>query len=105
VLLEGETKVVFSSMGAVSPPPATARIVRYGNTEIVVHTESARGGWLVLNDPWHPWWFATVDGRPAPILRANVIFRAVEVQAGRQVVTFRFRPIVGAWQTLTSGRK
>jgi len=85
------------------PPPAPAaprragsvRIVRYGNTEIVLQTDSPDGGWAVLNDVWHPWWRAEVDGRPAPVLRANVLFRAVAVPPGQHEVRLRFRPIVG----------
>jgi len=42
---------------------------------------------------WHPWWTADVDGVNAPILRANVLFRAVHVPAGRHVLTFEFKPI------------
>jgi uncharacterized membrane protein YfhO len=49
----------------------------------------------VLNDVWHPWWFARVDGREAPIARANVIFRAVRVPAGHHRVTFEFQPLRG----------
>jgi uncharacterized membrane protein YfhO len=54
-------------------------------------------GYLVLNDPYHPWWRASVDGRDAPILRANVLFRAVPVPAGRHRVEFAFEPLSGAF--------
>ena len=65
--------------------PARARIVSYRNTEVVVEADSPGGGWVVLNDLWHPWWFAEVDGQPAEILRANVLFRAVAVPPGRHM--------------------
>ena len=51
---------------------------------------------LVLNDIWHPWWRATVDGVETEILKANVIFRAVLVPRGRHVVRFSFHPFTGA---------
>ncbi len=57
--------------------PGTARIVRYANTEIVVEVTAPLDEILVLNDVWHPWWRATVDGVETEILKANVIFRAV----------------------------
>lgn len=78
------------------PDAARARIVSYGNAEIVVEAHApAGGGWLVLNDLWHPWWFATVDGAETPILRANVIFRAVPITEGRHELRFAFEPIRG----------
>ena len=55
----------------------------------------------MLNDVWHPWWTATLNGRDVPILRANVLFRAVQVPPGRHVVRFTFRPLYGAWAELT----
>ena len=61
-----------------------------------MEADSPGGGWVVLNDLWHPWWFAEVDGKAAELLRANVLFRAVAVPAGRHVVRFTFRPIAGA---------
>ena len=76
---------------------ATARLVSYRNTEIVAETDAPQGGWLVLNDVWHPWWFAEVDGAPAPILRANVLFRAVKAPPGKHRVRFVFRPFAGLW--------
>lgn len=79
---------------------STARIVSYRNNEVVIEADAASPGYVVLNDPWHPWWFATVDGQSAPILRANVIFRTVMVPAGRHMVRFEFRPLAGAWRQI-----
>jgi uncharacterized membrane protein YfhO len=78
--------------------PGTVRIVDYHNTQVTLEADSPDGGWVVLNDIWQPWWFATIDGRSAPILQANVLFRAVEVPAGRHTIVFRFLPLSGAWQ-------
>ncbi len=76
--------------------PGSARIVRYANTEIVVEVTAPLDEILVLNDIWHPWWRATVDGTDTEILKANVIFRAVLVPRGRHVVRFSFQPFAGA---------
>jgi hypothetical protein len=79
-----------------------ARIARYRNTEIEIETDAPGGGILVLNDVWHPWWRAQVDGVPAEILKANVLFRAVVVPPGRHSVRFSFHPLAGALAELVA---
>ena len=81
--------------------PGRVRIVSYRNTEVIVDADSPDGGWVVLGDVWHPWWFADINGKAAEILRANVLFRAVAVPPGSHVVRFTFRPLAGAWTELT----
>jgi uncharacterized membrane protein YfhO len=72
------------------------RIVSYRNTDIEIEADAPGGGFVVLNDVWHPWWRATVDGKPADILKANVVFRAVVVPPGQHAVRFTFHPFSGA---------
>jgi hypothetical protein len=91
----------------VSTPPKAAGksdIVAYHHTSVTIEAESPDGGWVVLNDVWQPWWFANVDGAEAPVLRANALFRAVAVPAGRHTVTFTFQPVRGALRELYEHR-
>jgi hypothetical protein len=105
VLVDAVQGAVHTSLGAAINAPHTARIVSYRNTEVVIETESGSGGFVVLNDLWHPWWFAEIDGVPAPILPANALFRAVDVTAGRHTVRFQFRPVAGALAQLKNNHK
>ncbi|WP_054143726.1 hypothetical protein [Bosea sp. AAP35] len=79
-----------------SPTRADIRLSRYENTEIEIEVTTATAGFVVLNDIWHPWWRATVDGVETEILKANVLFRAVQVPAGTHKVRFSFNPVEGA---------
>ncbi len=81
--------------------PGSARILNYENTQVRVGVDAPDGGWLVLNDVWHPWWRVEIDGVPAPLLRANVIFRAVEIPAGARQVRFFFDPVSGLRASVT----
>jgi len=85
---------------AATSTPGSARLARYANTEVIVETDTPADALLLLNDVWHPWWRATVDGAATNILRADVIFRAVAVPPGQHVVRFTFEPLRGAWDEL-----
>jgi hypothetical protein len=85
------------------PPPPGAEcdepvvfMTRYQNTLVEIEVISACAGFVVLNDVWHPWWGATVDDEPADILKANVLFRAVQVPPGHHKLRFEFHAIAGA---------
>lgn len=94
VLLE-EPPLCHTHRG-LPPDAARARILAYANDSIDIATSAPPGGgWLVLNDVWQPWWYATVDGVETPVLRANVMFRAVAIPEGVHEVSFRFRPFRG----------
>jgi hypothetical protein len=97
VLLE-DARNVDTSVEATHPPARASRvaITHYENTKVVLEVDAAQSGFVVLHDVWHPWWTVDVDGRDAPILRANILFRAVHVAAGHHVLTFEFKPISSA---------
>jgi hypothetical protein len=71
---------------------AGVRALEWRPDRLLLETRSDGDGYLVVSDAWDPWWRATVDGREAPVLRANVAFRAVPVPAGTHVVAMRYRP-------------
>ena len=77
-------------------------ITAYTNTIVEIEVSSTRGGFVVLNDLWHPWWAASLDGVVAPLLKANVLFRAVRVPHGRHIVRFTFQPLLGAMRSVRS---
>ncbi len=78
---------------AISNLSGSASIASWRPGEIVVDVDAASSGVLVLHDTYYPGWTAELDGKEVPILRAEVLFRGVEVPAGRHQVVFRFRPL------------
>ena len=103
VVLDGEAE---DRAGGIVANRGTGevRLVRYANTEVVVEAESSRGGYVVLNDVWHPWWVARIGNETVPVLKANVLFRAVRVPPGKHTVRFSFEPIRGALGQVMAGR-
>ena len=57
-----------------------------------LEVDAEQDGYVVVADAFDPGWSATVDDAAAPVLRANVAFRAVPVPAGRHVVEMVYRP-------------
>ena len=96
VLLDGEPEIAGAPEELSHPTDSAVRIRHYENTIVEIEVEAATEGFIVLNDVWHPWWTAEVDGRSTVIHRANVMFRAVRVPAGKHLVRFEFTPFSGA---------
>jgi uncharacterized membrane protein YfhO len=74
------------------PEPGTVRILSRTASSITLRVEMREAGYVVLLDRWDPGWQAAVDGRPATVLVANHMFRAVQVGAGLHQIAFRYRP-------------
>ena len=72
--------------------PAIATIVEDKRDRVAIHTENGTEGLLVLSDNYYSGWRAFVDGVPAEVVRANCTMRAVNVPAGRHLVSFVFMP-------------
>ncbi|MGE3269831.1 MAG: YfhO family protein [Chloroflexota bacterium] len=73
-------------------PAAAATIAAEGSAVLDVQASAPGGGFLVLTDPYYPGWRAYVDGEETPILRADYLFRAIELPPGSHQVRFVFTP-------------
>jgi hypothetical protein len=67
-----------------------ADIVAYGLNRVAIDVVTPGPALLRLADLWYPDWHAYVDGKRAPVLRADYLLRAVVVPAGRHRVEFRY---------------
>jgi len=77
--------------------PVAAEGIRVDGPSLEATLIAPRDGLAVILDPFYPGWTATVDGRPAPILRADFAFQAVPVTAGRHELRLAYR---NRWVTL-----
>jgi len=70
----------------------SCRIEELVGDRVRLQADLSEPGYVVLVDAFDPGWRAWVDGRPEPVLRANVAFRALRVPAGRHAIEYRYRP-------------
>jgi hypothetical protein len=61
-------------------------------TTLTLKKSGPGAGFILLLDSYYPGWTARVDGKATPVLRADVMFRAVPVTAGEHTIVFAYRP-------------
>jgi hypothetical protein len=75
-------------------PPGRAgacALESYGNNRLVALCTAQERGLAVFVEQYDSGWQATVDGRPARLLRANLIMRALPLEAGTHRIVLEFR--------------
>jgi hypothetical protein len=60
---------------------------------LAAKTATDANGILVATDLAYPGWKVELDGRPAPLLKADGYLRAVALPAGEHRVVFHYRPV------------
>src|SRR5207249_10279221 len=91
--LNGEVDVIETSAVALPGPARAGKAVIEGYTpeEVRVRVESPQPAVLILLDSFDKGWTARLEsGIEIPIMRANVLVRAVAVPAGMHVVKFSY---------------
>jgi hypothetical protein len=82
-----------SSRPACAPGAAGgAEIVEERPDRIRIAVDAPADGFILLADTWYPGWQVLVDGQPGVDLRANYLFRAAAVAAGKHQVEWVYRP-------------
>lgn len=94
-----------SAAGEAVSAGGRAEIERYTPEHVVISATLTAPGVLVLSDANFPGWQATVDGAPAQIEQANLLFRGLRLAPGVHRVTFDYAPASlrqGAGMTLAT---
>jgi len=105
VVVETSEQTLQSDEAATGTPGAGAsvEVTSYEPERVEIVVESERPGYVVLTDGWYPGWEAAVDGRPAAVMKADILFRAVEIEAGQHEVVFTYASPslqLGGWISL-----
>lgn len=74
--------------GKILPP----KVVKYQPSYVEIDVSTSPGAFLYFSDVYDAYWRAYLDGRPAAILPANYLFRAVFVPRGAKKLIFKYCP-------------
>ena len=91
-LSQGTEIATATASPTTTPADAPATITRHDDDVVTISVDAAKPGVVVLHDVAYPGWIVTVDGVAKPLLRADLIFRGVEVPPGHHTVEFAFHP-------------
>ena len=93
------SKIVFLSPEAKSLVTATnqtnARVLnsKFTTQRVDIEVEASEPSLVVVAQTWYHNWRAYVDGQPAPLLRANHAFQAIQVPAGRHSIRLAYEDL------------
>jgi hypothetical protein len=80
----------LDALPAAIDVPVTIREPQAGVLEAALGQPAPRDAYLYVAENWYPDWTATVDGRAAPVVRAQHSMMAVQVPAGARNVRLTF---------------
>jgi hypothetical protein len=75
---------------ATADTPAALELGAYTSRKIDVEVQTPRPGYILINDAYDPDWEVTLNGRPAPLLRADFLLRAVAIPAGASSIVLHY---------------
>jgi hypothetical protein len=88
--------VSISAIAATNQSAGSVEITNYAPRHVTLDAHATSPCILLLNDKYDANWHVTVDGKPAELLRANFIMRAVALSPGDHRVEFRYAPPLGS---------
>ena len=90
VVIESPTSNLQPPTSNFQSPTPNLFYTDYRAGHFTVVAQTSLPAYLVFSEVWYPSWTATINDKPAQILRANTAFMAVEVPSGESTVTFNF---------------
>jgi hypothetical protein len=90
---ETDTAALAGALSGARPRASEAvTFVRNEPQRVELEASLDSPGLVVLADVFYPGWTLTIDGRPAPIYRANRLMRAAAVPSGKHRLVYSYEP-------------
>jgi hypothetical protein len=100
-VVAGRTALLTRDSGITAPAPdgtiaGTCALEAYANNRLQASCDVDRPALAVFVEQYEKGWQAFVDGKPAPILRANLIMRALDLGPGHHTIVMEYHT-PGLW--------
>lgn len=79
-------------------------LLSYQPNHLEYQSQSSKDALALFSEMYYKkGWIATIDGKEAPIYRANYVLRALKIPAGKHVIVFDFKPqVIQTGTTITA---
>ncbi len=76
----------------------TVELTNYKPNHLIYTSTNDAAGLAIFSEIYYKdGWKASINGQPAPIIRANYVLRALEIPAGKHTIEFTFEPSIYSW--------
>ncbi len=87
-----QAPMLASHVGLVDDRVGSCELESFGNARIVARCQTTRPSVAVFLEQFDAGWSASLDGRPAAILRANLAMRGVFLLPGAHAIVLSYQP-------------
>jgi len=83
-----------SSLSGATPADSLATIKQtaFDNENVTYESNASAAHVAVFSEIYYKDWKAYIDGKPAPIAKADYVLRALLIPAGKHTIEFKFEP-------------
>lgn len=93
VIRKNEASIIGNKQSFAKDSNAHIVLDKYGLNELLFTSQNAYEGLAVFSDIYYDkGWKAYIDGKEAPIVKANYVLRAISIPAGSHKIKFEFKP-------------
>jgi len=92
IVLRGAPADLRAAAGEEARADGEVRVREFSANRLLAEVTRPAGApaWLLYADAFHPGWRASVNGQAAPVVEANLAFKAVRVPGGTSTVCFSY---------------
>jgi hypothetical protein len=87
-----EAPMLVSDSGSIDESVGSCELESFEDAHIAAHCQATRAGVAVFLEQFDAGWSASLDGRPVPVLRANLAMRGVFLLPGTHQIVLSYQP-------------